>query len=139
MDDSGFESRQGREIFVSSKRSGSVLRTTQRPGLAVTAHLHLVMTLRMSGVMPLLPLSAFMGSIWKALLLLPLHSACARFNTWKNTVACSSFQVILLQRLRVLVAAEKACFSAPNTLQYASRHARKFRKIACLIIHVLLF
>jgi hypothetical protein len=60
-------------------------------GLQLTAHLHLVTRSRMSGATPLLPLSAFMVWTGKTLFHLPLRYVCTRFNTCKNTVACSSF------------------------------------------------
>ena len=73
----GFDSRQGQETFLFSKMSRPALGPTQPPihwvpgsfpgskevgALKLTTHLNLVLRLRMSGTIPLLPLYAFM--VW---------------------------------------------------------------------------
>lgn len=75
VDDSGFESRQGQEIFLfRPPRTGSVAhpapysRGTRVPspeencrGVKLTSHIHLVPKLSMNEAVPLLPLYGFIG------------------------------------------------------------------------------
>jgi hypothetical protein len=72
-DDLVFESRQRQQVLLFSKTSRPALGTTQPPSKRApryfpginwpgheVGHLHLVLTLRLSGAIPLLPLHAFM-------------------------------------------------------------------------------